>query len=119
MVDIYMVMLLLPERFPGLTGFQWDDGNSQKNWLAHDVSQGETEQVFLNRPVLVTADRKHSTSEVRHFALGVTNAGRRLTVVFTIRGALVRPIMARDKIRAERRIYGRQANAEEYEDEEA
>jgi len=37
--------------------------------------------------------------------LGQTNAGRLLSVVFTIRGALVRVISARDMSRNERRLY--------------
>ena len=45
--------------------------------------------------------------------LGKTGAGRRLTVVFTIRGSLVRPIMARDMSRRERRFYAEQEHAEE------
>ena len=28
-------MLLLPEFFPGATGFQWYEGNSEKNWLRY------------------------------------------------------------------------------------
>jgi uncharacterized DUF497 family protein len=108
-----MGMALLPEYFPGLTGFQWDEGDSEKNWLAHDVLRAETEQIFLNRPVLVRPDLKHSAGEIRHFMLGVTNAGRQVTVVFTIRGALLRPIMARDMSRGERRAYGGRERAEE------
>lgn len=96
-------MGLLAEYFPDLEGFQWDAGNSEKNWLAHELSQAETEQVFFNRPVLVTGDAAHSALEVRHYLLGRTNAGRLLTVVFAVRGSLVRPIMARDMSRRERR----------------
>jgi uncharacterized DUF497 family protein len=105
-------MGLLPEYFPELTGFQWDSGNSEKNWLAHDVSQAETEQVFFNRPVLILPDAAHSQVEVRHYILGRTSAGRRLTIVFTVRGSLMRPIMARDMSRRERRLYAEQENAE-------
>lgn len=106
-------MGLLPEYFPDLTGFQWDAGNSEKNWLAHDVSQAETEQVFFNRPVLVMPDVHHSQVETRYYVLGRSNAGRRLTIVFTIRNALVRPIMARDMSRRERRLHGEEENAQE------
>jgi hypothetical protein len=103
----------LPEYFPDLTGFLWDAGNSKKNWLAHDVTQAETEQVFFNRPVLIMPDAAHSQVEVRHYLLGRTSAGRRLTVVFTIRESLVRPIMARDMSGRERRLYAEQEHAEE------
>ena len=106
-------MGLLPEYFPDLTGFQWDAGNSEKNWLAHDVSRSEAEQAFFNRPLLVASDPAHSKVEVRYFALGRTNVGRRLTIVFTIRGPLIRPIMARDMSRPERTLYAERADAEE------
>jgi uncharacterized DUF497 family protein len=106
-------MGLLPEHFPDLTGFQWDAGNSEKNWLAHDVSRAETEQVFFNRPLLIMPDPAHPQIEVPHHVLGRTNTGRRLTVVFTIRESLVRPITARDMSRRERRLYAEQDNAEE------
>jgi len=106
-------MDVLPEYFPDLTGFQWDAGNSEKNWLAHDVTQAETEQVFFNRPVLIMPDAAHSQVEMRCYILGKTSAGRRLTIVFAVRESLVRPIMARDMSRRERRLYAEQENAEE------
>jgi uncharacterized DUF497 family protein len=51
-------------------------------------------------------DEKHSGSEVRHYALGVTDASRRLSVVFTIRQRRVQVISARDTIRKERKVFG-------------
>ena len=41
-------MPLLPEFFPGVTGFQWDAGNSEKNWLQHGPAgdPGNVTQVF-------------------------------------------------------------------------
>lgn len=110
---IYIYMALLPEYFPDLTGFQWDEGNAEKNWLAHDVSQAETEQVFFNRPLLLAGDATHSQTEVRYFILGRTNTDRHLAVVFTVRGSLIRPIMARDMSRAERRAYREHPHDEE------
>ena len=106
-------MGLLTEYFPDLSRFQWDAGNSEKNWLAHDVSRSETEQAFFSRPLLLASDPAHSEAEARYFALGRTNVGRRLTIVFTIRGPLIRPIMARDMSRPERTLYAEQADAEE------
>lgn len=106
-------MGLLSEYCPDLIGFQWDSGNSAKNWLAHDVSQAETEQVFFSRPILVTPDVRHSDAEPRYYLLGCTTAGRRLTIAFTIRSTLVRPIMARDMSRRERRLYAEDENAQE------
>jgi uncharacterized DUF497 family protein len=49
----------LGELFDRLEGFQWDEGNAEKNWARHGVSQSECEQVFLNLPVVVTPDDWH------------------------------------------------------------
>jgi len=43
------------------TGFQWDDGNSEKNWNSHQVTKSECEQLFFNQPLLIGNDKKHST----------------------------------------------------------
>lgn len=104
-------MALLPEFFPDITGFQWDEGNSEKNWRGHQVTQLEAEQVFFNRPVLVSSDPKHSASEVRYFALGRTDADRKLAIVFTLRGSSLRVISARPMSRRERRVYGQAQGA--------
>jgi uncharacterized DUF497 family protein/predicted DNA binding CopG/RHH family protein len=93
-----------PDDLAQCTGFQWDAGNAEKNWELHQVSQGECEQVFFNRPLLVAPDVEHSNRELRNAALGQTNAARQLAVVFTIRGTLVRVISAREMSRRERRM---------------
>ena len=99
-------MGVLDEFLAGLEGFEWDSGNSDKNWRNHDVRQAETEQVLLNRPVVFAADLKHSRTEARFFTLGRTDRGRHLAIVFTTRGRRVRVISARPMSRAERRAYG-------------
>jgi uncharacterized DUF497 family protein len=93
------------ERLSKCSGFEWDEGNWEKNWIKHGVSWVECEQVFFNVPLVVTDDSKHSQMEDRHFALGHTDSGRRLFVVFTIRGDKIRVISARDMNQAERRLY--------------
>ena len=98
-------MLLIPEFLPDAVGFQWDEGNAAKNWRRREVTQAEAEQVFLNRPLLVAEDPRHSGREQRHFALGRTDAGRQLMVAFTLRGSLLRVISARPVSRRERSIY--------------
>jgi uncharacterized DUF497 family protein len=95
----------LPEPFAHVTGFQWDEGNSDKSWRRHRVLHAEAEQIFFNLPIVVRQDPAHSDREVRYFALGQTDAGRRLMIVFTLRGSLLRVISARPMSRAERRIY--------------
>ena len=91
--------------FQKCTGFDWDDGNSDKNWIQHKVSKAESEEVFFNQPIIVGDDEKHSLEEKRWYLLGKTNGGRLLYVVFTMRGELIRIISARDMSKKERRIY--------------
>jgi len=88
-----------------LDGFDWDEGNQDKNWLKHQVSNGECEEVFFNVPLLVADDDKHSQIEQRYFALGKTNEGRTLFTSFVIRTNKIRVISARDMNREERKIY--------------
>jgi uncharacterized protein len=94
-----------PEELAQCTGFEWDAGNAEKNWDLHKVSAPETEEVFFNRPILVVPDDEHSNRERRYAALGKTNAGRKLSIIFTVRGALLRVISVRDMSRRERRFY--------------
>jgi len=44
--------------FEKCTGFQWDEGNKNKNLLKHQVENWECEQVFFNEPLLVLHDPK-------------------------------------------------------------
>jgi len=89
-----------------VVGFEWDEGNSRKN-EQHGVSMAEAEQVFFNSPLLVLPDPMHSETELRFYALGKTNEGRRLHITFTLRdaGQFIRVISARDMHRKERVIY--------------
>ncbi len=90
------------------SGFDWDDGNSEKNWLRHKVSRSECEQVLFNEPVIVLHDDKHSQSEKRWYVLGKTDSHRYLFVVFTVRSDLIRIISVRDMSKKERKIYHEQ-----------
>jgi len=99
-------MGVLEEFLAGLEEFEWDSGNSDKNWRDHQVRQAEAEQVLLNRPLVFAADLKHSRTEPRFFSLGRADNGRHLAIVFTTRGKLVRVISARPMSRGERRVYG-------------
>ena len=92
-------------RLAGATGFQWDEGNATKNWVGHQATQGECEQVFFSSPLLVAPDVIHSQAEPRFYALGQTAAARQLFLVFTLRDTLIRVISARDMSRRERKVY--------------
>jgi uncharacterized DUF497 family protein len=78
-------------------GFDWDKGNRAK-CLKHGVSIVEVEGVFRG-PLLVGPDVKHSQDEERQWAIGKTDEGRWVFLVFTIRERggkrLIRPISAR------------------------
>jgi uncharacterized protein len=91
-----------PNRF---TGFDWDEGNQDKNWKKHQVSTGECEEVFFNLPLLMEEDAGHSQVEPRFLVLGQTNARRLLFIVFTIRQDKIRIISARDMSQKERNHY--------------
>ena len=86
-------------------GFEWDAGNSEKNWKRHQVTQTECEQTFANLPLVLSVAVKGRKVEVRYFALGRTDAARELAVVFTVRGKRVRVISARPMSRRERKEY--------------
>ena len=87
------------------TGFEWDDGNIDKNWIKHGVSPSECEQMFFNQPLVVAEDSVHSEAEERLFALGRTDDERLLFAVFTVRKDKIRIISARDMSSKERKVY--------------
>jgi len=89
-------------------GFEWDKGNFEKNWVQHQVAQGECEQVFFNEPIIVSNDEKHSQMENRLFLLGRTDSERLLFIVFTVRKKMIRVISARDMNKKERKHYNEQ-----------
>ena len=95
----------MENEFDNFVGFQWDQGNIDKNLIKHNVENWETEQVFFNKPLLVLDDSKHSIPEKRWAAFGRTDADRFLIVIFTRRSSLIRVISARDMNKKERKFY--------------
>ena len=87
-----------------VVGFDWDQHNWLKSVDKHGVGVTEAEQVFLNEPLVIAADQKHSIHEARFHALGQSDFGRRLQMTFTLRsdGTLIRVISARAMSRRER-----------------
>lgn len=90
-----------------LNGFEWNQGNARKSETKHDITRSESEQIFFNQPILVLEDSKHSQTESRYHALGITDSARQLHVTFTLRntGTLIRVISARDMHKKERTVY--------------
>lgn len=35
-------------------GFEWDEGNEDKNWERHHVSDAECEELFFNDPFVLS-----------------------------------------------------------------
>jgi uncharacterized DUF497 family protein len=87
-------------------GFQWDEGNRDKNWYLHQVTDSECEQLFFNAPLILAADSRHSSDEARYYVLGRTDADRWLFTAFTIRDNHIRVISARDMNEKEAKKYG-------------
>jgi len=73
----------LKKKLSECTGFEWDEGNRDKNRIKHRVSATDCEQIFFNHPLVVADDQKHSEKENRYFALGHNDSGRKLFIVFT------------------------------------
>jgi uncharacterized DUF497 family protein len=93
------------KEFSHCRGFDWDEWNAEKIWSRHQVGRSECEQVLFNQPFILAEDVEHSQEEMRYYGLGHTDKGRELFMVFTIRGDLIRVIMARDMSRKEREMY--------------
>jgi len=82
---------------PTVVGFDWDGGNREK-CRKHSVSIAVIERLF-HSPLGVFPDPGHSEREERFKAIGRTEDGRAVLVVFTLREhdgeTLIRPISAR------------------------
>ncbi len=91
---------------PQPIAFEWDKGNIDKNLKAHNVTNQEAEEAFINEPVFSFQDDKHSSpSEKLGMIWGSTKKGRRLTIIYTVRNNIIRVISARDMNKKERREY--------------
>ena len=88
-----------------LIGFDWDDGNTDKNRTKHGVDYKECEEIFNDIFLFILPDDFHSQKENRYHALGRTNNNRFLFMSFTIRNNKIRIISARDMNKKERKIY--------------
>ena len=93
------------ERLASATGFDWDEANLHKNWEKHQVSPFECERIFFNRPLVVHVSEGRTADEERFYALGRSDAGRLLFLVFTMRNNQIRVISARPTSRGERKVY--------------
>lgn len=92
-------------QFPDPKEFQWDRGNVKKNWIKHNITTKESEEVFLDENLLFLQDEKHSKNEERFMIIGKTSKARMLSVIFTTRNNKIRIVSARTASRKERKRY--------------
>ncbi len=85
-------------------GFEWDEGNI-KHIIKHDIGPKECEEIFVNKPFLLSEDKEHSQTEKRFQVLGRTNGGRLIFLAFTIRNKKIRAVTARNQNKKERIIF--------------
>jgi uncharacterized protein len=85
--------------------FEWHPLKAAANLRKHKVSFGEAATVFSDEKHLEVPDREHSDEELRYIAIGRSEQGRLLTLVFTERGTRLRLISARLAEPWERREY--------------
>jgi len=90
---------------PKVIIFEWDKWNLNKNRLKHNVEPNECEDIFFNKPLILSDDPTHSHIEERFRALGKTNKNRLLFTAFTLRNEKIRVISARDTNKREIIIY--------------
>jgi len=72
--------------------FDWDEANTRHVAL-HEVTPEEVEQAFANDPLVVLAVQKRSGEE-RVLCAGLTDEGRPLQFVYTMRRGRIRVITA-------------------------
>jgi len=91
--------------FKNPLAFEWDEGNKDKNFIKHKVTNEECEEVFFDSNKKIAIDILHSGEEERYILLGKTKNNRYLFLVFTIRKDMIRVVSARDLSKKERSLY--------------
>ena len=77
---------------PRAPKFDWNDANIG-HIARHGVSPDEVEQAFKNHPLVMLATQKRG-GETRVLGAGLTDAGRALQFVYTLRRGRIRVITA-------------------------
>lgn len=84
--------------------FQWDRGNATKN-LKHGVKKEEIMEIFYSPSILGGRIVEPFHPENRWILFGETAIGRKLSLIFTVRDGLIRPISCRPMRRKEAKFY--------------
>jgi uncharacterized protein len=85
--------------------FEWHPLKATANLRKHKVSFEEAKTVFQDKKHIEVPDREHSLEEMRYLAIGRSEKGRLLTLIFTERETKLRLISARIAEPWERREY--------------
>ncbi len=85
--------------------FEWHPLKAAANLKKHKVSFDEAKTIFGDKNHLEVPDREHSYEESRYLAIGRSERGRVLTLIFTERATKLRLISARIAEPWERREY--------------
>jgi len=82
--------------------FDWDQKDT-RHLAKHQVTRAEFEQVMNGDPM--DLEYQVADDEERYRSLGVTNEGRIVTAVWTIRNGKVRAVTAFDAPLADRKVF--------------
>jgi uncharacterized DUF497 family protein len=85
--------------------FEWDNNKAESNILKHGITFEEAVTVFADPYLLFTEDSKNSLREEREWAIGESEKGSILVVIFTMRDEKIRIISARKATKRERKRY--------------
>ena len=85
--------------------FEWDDNKAESNAAKHGITFEEAVTVFADPDLLFTEDTQHSQGEQREWAMGITESGLLVVVVFTMRDEQIRIISARIASKKEQQSY--------------
>ncbi len=85
--------------------FKWDEEKAKANLKKHRVGFDEATTVFTDPFSMTIHDPDHSADEQRYIAIGSSDKGRVLVMVYIERGSTIRIISCRKATPSERKRY--------------
>lgn len=85
--------------------FDWNHNKAESNAVKHGITFEEAVTVFDDPDLMFTQDSQHSQGEEREWAIGATENGLIVVVVFTMRDKQIRIISARIATKREYQSY--------------